>query len=428
MRLLFLAVSQRAYGETVIGLSLARQLARRGVQSHFVVEAAAEPVVARGGFPYTALDASAGPLARLMVDEVVADFQPDAIVLADYLIYYRTMYTEFRINPWFIDRYGIPVLPIDIWQVAGRGTEADFGGKREPVADPRINELPACLQPVPIAAPQAGAASAGRRCQVFPYRLSENDGRVSRRTKTHIRDTFDIPAGHRLVLVTVAGWQNSLDSRYDARFHRVAARVPLLLAHYLRALSPDTHFLFVGDVPAALSELPADRTIVLPSSSPRRFGVLLGAADLVISLNAASTTVAQAIMADVPALVIANKFTVPAGGDHGADGADGLALTPEVRDWLADTVPLYPFRVWPLGYHGFLGPVLAGNPYADALAVTELLDEQGTVSAAEALLYDHATQDAYARARAGYHQIVAGLPDTCDTFTLAAQTAGLNTR
>ena len=51
MRLLFLAVSQRAYGETVIGLSLARQLARRGVQSHFVVEAAGEPVVAQGGSP-----------------------------------------------------------------------------------------------------------------------------------------------------------------------------------------------------------------------------------------------------------------------------------------------------------------------------------------------------------------------------------------
>jgi Family of unknown function (DUF6365) len=429
VKLLFLALSQRGYGETVIGLSLARQLAPLGVQSHFVVESAAEQVVARGGFPYSVLDVAAGPLARLVLDEVVANVRPDAIVLADYLIYFRTMYTEFRLNPWFIDRYRLPIIPIDIWQVAGRDTAADFGGEQEPITDPRIHELPACLQPVPIASPLAGQGTPEQASRRFPYRLTESDGRVSRRTRDHIRTTFDLPRDHRLVLITVAGWQSSLDARYDARFHRIADRVPLLLAHYLRALPPRTHFLLVGDVPAALRALPADRTVVLPSCSPRRFGVLLGAADLVISLNAASTTVAEAIMADVPALVIANQFAVQATDNGQATGDGGsLKVSPAVRSWLADTVPLYPFRVWPLGYHGFLGPVLAGNPYADALALTELLDEEGTVTEAEAILYDKATQDAYARARADYHQTVTALPDTCETFTRAARAAGLTMR
>jgi hypothetical protein len=72
--------------------------------------------------------------------------------------------------------------------------------------------------------------------------------------------------------------------------------------------------------------------------------------------------------------------------------------------------------------------VLAGNPYADALATAELLDERGAVTALEAALFDQATRDHYARARADYHQTVATLPDTCEAFTCAAHAAGLAMR
>jgi hypothetical protein len=99
-----------------------------------------------------------------------------------------------------------------------------------------------------------------------------------------------------------------------------------------------------------------------------------------------------------------------------------------VRTWLAGTGPLYPFRIWPLGYHRFLEPLLAGNPYADTLATAELLDEDGVMTVLEAALYDRATRDTYARARAGYHRTVAALPDTCEAFTRAAQAAGLTVR
>jgi len=423
MKLLFLALSQRGYGETVIGMSLARQLSPLGTQCHFVVEARAEPVVSHGGFGYSVLSESMGPLAGQALDDVVASVRPDALVLSDYVIFTRTMRTAFQLDPWFIDRYQLPVLPIDIWALDGRDLEIDFGGRAGRPIHPRIRQLAGHLQPVPLAHPRAAAGG-----RAFPFRLSDADGRISRRTRGHLLSTLGIPRGHRLALITFAGWQRAPDPRYAERFHRMARRVPLLLARYLRSLPPTTHFMVVGDLPDALRALPADRLIALPSCSPRRFGVLAAAADLLISLNAASTAVAEAVLADVPAVVFSNRFTLTE-----ADLAGDLAGGPEkvsdfVRSWLAGTVPIYPFRIWPLGYHRFLEPLLAGNPYSDALATAELLDEDGAVTVLEAALYDQATRDAYARARADYHRIVASLPGTCETFSHAAQAAGLTLR
>jgi hypothetical protein len=425
MKLLFLALSQRGYGETVIGMSLARQLLPLGVRSHFVVEASAEHLLHHSGFAYSVISAEMGPLAGLVIDDIVSTVEPDAFVLSDYVIYTRTMRSAFGLDPWFIDRYGLPIVPIDIWELDGRDLSIDFGGQAGPPIHPRIRQLAGHLQPVPMARPQPRGGG-----QAHPFRLSAMDGKISRRTREHLFTTFGIPRGHRLALVTFAAWQESPDARYDERFHRIARRVPLLLAHYLRSLPATTHFLLVGNALETLRGLPADRTVVLPSCSPKRFGVLVGAADLVISLNAASTSVAEAVMADVPAMVLSNRFAIAEADmlEEVAGGFESGQASEFVRSWLGGTGPIYPFRIWPLGYHRFLEPLLAGNPYADALATAELLDEHGAVTVLEAALYDQATRDSYARARADYHRTVAALPDTCETFTRAAQAAGLSMR
>lgn len=423
MKLLFLAMSQRGYGETVIGMSLAQRLSAIGVQSHFVVEAAAEHLLRRSDFAYSVISESMGPLVRLVIDGIVSEVEPDALVLSDYVIYTRVMRNHFRLDPWFIDRYGLPVLPLDIWALDGRDLAIDFAGQAGPPVDARIQQLGGHLQPVPLARPDGSRRG-------HPFRLVEDDAKISRRTRDHLFTTFGIPAGHRLALIAIAGWQRAPDPRYVESVHQMARRVPVLIAQYLRSLPPTTHFLLIGDVPEALRALPADRTIVLPSCMPKRFGVLLGAADLVISLNASSTAVAQAIMADVPAMVLSNRFALPDGAlpDQVASEFASGKVSDFVRSWLAETGPVYPFRIWPLGYHRFLEPLLAGNPYTSTLATAELLDEHEAVTVLEAALYDQATRDAYARARADYHRTVAALPGTGEAFTRAAQAAGLPMR
>jgi hypothetical protein len=419
MRLLFFALSTAGYGETVIGLSLARQLQSAGVESQFVISPVSEQILKRSGLRYTLIEQRMGRLARLLIDEQVRQFRPDAIVLADYYTFSGVFQNRFGLHPWFIDEYQVPVLPIDIWEWARTPFAVDMFEEDRPV-DKRLMDMPAWLRPVPLAHPERGG-------QAYPFRLWEESERVTRRTRAHLFDTFGLGSRDRLVLLTIAPWQQLPEDKYLSSIGTHVLRgVPRLLAHYLRQLPDTTHFLILGQAPPELAGLPADRTHVLPPCSPARFTTLLGACDLVLSLNAGATTVARALISDIPAIVLVNGLAVgtPEAVEE-AGAAIGSGLTSAVRDWLAGMLPLHKFRMWPLGFYDFLEPLLAANPYTEALTTIELLDEKAVVAGISRELYDIATMDAKAAARARYLAVLDAEVSTRKMFAELASDLGL---
>jgi hypothetical protein len=120
-----------------------------------------------------------------------------------------------------------------------------------------------------------------------------------------------------------------------------------------------------------------------------RFDELLAASDLLLTLNVAATTIGTALAARVPVLALGSA------GRH-----------PDV----------HPFRVWPLGLAGFLAPVLAGNPYLDAIETAELLDGDATVAACRRLLHDPVARDAHLGRRDAYVATLSRLPSGADLF------------
>lgn len=420
MKLLQLALSTLGYGETLMGLSLADQLEPAGVESYFVASPISETVIDRRNRQYQILDRRMGPLARLVIDDVVEQFEPDAIVLADYLTFSGVFDTYYGLDPWFVEEYDLPILPIDIWEWENTSFVLDMPGDEPHEIDKRILDMDAHLRPVPLAHVDAGGTGRG-----FPYRLWGESEKISRRTRSHLLMTFGLKPTDRLVLLTVAPWQQLESQRYRSTIGRMAGEVPRLLAHYLEQLPDNTHFLFIGKVPPALAGLPADRTITIPPCSPKRFGALLGLADLVLSLNIGATTVARAILADIPAMVLTNSHTAEGEAEIDRLDADLGGLTPGVRAWLDEVGLVYPFHMWPLGFSSFLEPLLTDNPYTGAIAQAELLDEKAVVAGMTDLLYDTGTKRRYADARATYQRSVAQLPPTPDVFAAAARRVGL---
>lgn len=419
MRLLFFALSTAGYGETVIGMSLARQLQPLGVESHFIISPVSAQVLARSGIRHTVIDQRMGPFARLLIDEDVSQFRPDAIVLADYYTFTGVFEKRFGLRPWFIEEYQLPILPIDIWEWEKTSFAVDMFEEDRPV-DKRILEMDAFLRPVPLAHPE-------REDRAYPFRLWEGTERVSRRTKDHLFTTLGLGARDRLVLLTVAPWQQLPEDRYLSSIGTHVLRgVPKLLAHYLRQLPETTHFLLLGQTAPELAALPAERMHVLPPCSPSRFSTLLGASDLVLSLNVGATTLARAVTSDIPAIVLTNSFTVPGPGAVPEVEARLGGLTDTVRDWLMDMFPLHQMRMWPLGFHSFLEPILTENPYTSAFCDLELLDERAVVDGIAHALYDAGTRDRLAAARADYLAILDTQVDTRKAFAEAASGVGLN--
>jgi hypothetical protein len=420
VRLLHFAMSTLGYGETLIGLALADQLVDAGVESHFVITPISETVVRRSGHPYTVIDAPMGGLARLIVDDLVREFRPDALVLSDYWTFVGIFERQFGIDSWFIEEYELPILPIDIWEWDRTDFVIDICGKTDHAVSRRIQSMPAHLRPVPITHPDDQSNP-----RAFPYRLWQDDERISRRTRGHLFTTFGLERADRLVLLTFAAWQQVPPANCTEDAARIIKAVPDLMNTYLRQLPDTTHFLIIGHVPPGLTQLPADRVHVMPPCSAKRFSTMLGLSDLVLSLNAGATTVARAVLADTPSMVVTNQFRVRDGAELDGVGAAVGGLSDNVRDWSASALPLYPFRMWPIGWHSFLDPVLSDNPYTDAVTHVELLDERGVVDGISAALYDKATIEQTAAARAEYRKAVAALAPTAEVFASAASRVGL---
>lgn len=418
MNLMFFALSTAGYGETVIGLSLARQLEPLGVRSHFVISPVSEQVLRRSGVPFTTIEPRMGRLVRLLVDEDVRQFKPDAIVLADYYTYTGVFRERFGLDSWFIEEYGVPILPIDIWEWDKTSCAVDMFEEDRPT-DKKILDMDVFLRPVPLAHPD-------REGRAYPFRLWEGTERVTRRTKRHLYETFGLGSRDRLVLLTIAPWQHMAEDKYLSSIGTHVLRgVPRLLAHYLAQLPDTTHFLIIGEVPPELAALPGSRVHALPPCSPARFTTMLGASDLVLSLNIGATTLGRAVLSDIPAVVLTNGFAVPDAVAIGEVEAKLGGLTSGVRSWLGDMLPLHQMRMWPLGFWEFLEPILAGNPYTGAFTDLELLDEPAVVQGLERALYDPATRDRLAAGRAQYLSILDAQVDTRSVFAAAAARVGL---
>jgi len=182
----------------------------------------------------------------------------------------------------------------------------------------------------------------------------------------------------------------------------------------------------VGQAPPELAELPAERVHALPPCSPARFSTLLGSADMLLSLNVGATTMARAVLSDIPAVALTTNFAVPDLQAIPEVEAKLGGLSDPVRQWLTDMVPLHRMRMWPLGFHSFLDPILSDNPYTRAFVDIELLDEDAVLQGVTSALYDAPTRDRLAAARADYLKILDAQVDTHAAFAEAAGRLGLS--
>jgi hypothetical protein len=236
------------------------------------------------------------------------------------------------------------------------------------------------------------------------------------RGTTPRRETLRARAGlgerDRLVLMTTASWQ-VVPAQVHPYNVRIATLVPPLIFEYLARLDDTVRVVHVGPTPLPGAEA-FPRYQYRPPLQPAAFQELLASADLVLSLNVTATTIWSSFRHDVPALAVVNS----ASGETAEELRAGLARPPSpfLARHLEALAPLHRFRIWPSGLHAFLAPVLAGNPYVDAIDVVELLDETGFVDRCQRLLFDPATRADAAARRAAYVARIERLPRPAEAF------------
>src|SRR6266568_4608963 len=396
----FLAMSRFAFGEALLGLRLARQLHDRGDRVLFLAPSTLGVMLAGAPVRFGNID-----LVWSRIDEALRDVLQAqtcaSVVLLDAASVFLALYL-LGLHDRFLERIAEPVVALDVWNLPETNLRWDTGTDVWPI--PAVAaRLRRRLVPVPFVRVAAGPG----RFNAMPA-AADAGGRA----RAELRRELGLGDGDRLILLTTAKWQ-TLFAQVDAYQIHIARIVPMLLVAHLQRLDARVRILHVGPDPLIDgAALPAYRFV--PQMAPARFREVVTACDLVMTLNVAATTITTALRHDVPVVVVVNSCSAA----HPDELAAALPrpLPPGLAERIGELTPLHPFRVWPLGLHEFLTPVLAGNPYLDCLDVVEILDGDAVLEACRRLLFDRAARDDAAARRAAYVAAVDQLPAAADAF------------
>lgn len=395
---LFLAAPAAAFGEVATGLRIARALVAEGDRVLFLAGADVRVLFQGSGVEHRPIDAEIFSLKRFATRLIDAE-RCASLTLVDVTSVYLTL-DPIGVELSFLERLPIPVIALDFWNLRQAGPEWDFGPDAMEVPPP-ARAFERRLLPVPLAHPDAGPGAFAALPEASTPALS----------RASVRAGLGLSPGDRLVVWPTSRWQQP--ELQNWKHHaRLARQVPVWLAMVLARLGPRVHLLHVGPQASPAWAEWGSRYRFEGQVAADRLRELMGAADLLLSLNTTATTNFAAIAAGLPTVAVMNS--------RGGTQDELTALLPDasetLRGWLAGAAPLHPFRLWPLGLFRFLTPVLAANPFTDALLQVELLDEEVLVESCRALLFDEATADAQRQAQARYRDRVAALPGPAAAF------------
>jgi hypothetical protein len=378
MRHLFLTVHEVAFGEVLLGVRLAAELAAAGDEVLYLAPRAVAPALRGAPVRFGAIDYAMRGLDTTL-QAVAAETRVDSVCLVDA----QATFASFQHRGLDCGRLltmPAPVVALDAWDLAAAGLFIDFGAGGFSL-DPRVLSVPR-LVPVPFARP----TSRGAYC-ALPVPTQDPAARSRGRAR------LDLAESDAMVLFPTAAWQHMEATSPEQRAG--ARAVPALLAAYVEAVGATLVHVGPWRLPGVEALGAAYRH--LPQLPRAEFADMVAAADLLLSLNAAATSISSALAARLPVLLL-HHDAVPA------------QVGPRVARFLAGAPAPPPFRAWPYGLRRLLGGALLDNPFSDAVPSIELLDEPAVLAAATALLRDPA-RIADARQRSeSYAATVRALP------------------
>ncbi len=394
-RHLFLSLTQATFGEMVLGLRVAEDCRSRGEAVDFLAPAALDHFFT--GTPFRHLPVTLTPAmdlgSRLL--QALGRGGYSSLVLVDLTCILLTLH-QLMIDETFLLRLPAPAIALDLYNMPETDLTVDHGPLSTPLAS-LANAFARRLLPVPFVRPScAGAFDALPR--LAP--ISESHRRT-------LREDLGLGEQDRLLLLGSSRYQ--YPEVQVVKPHERAARIlPRLVFDRLASLGPRVHVMHLGPQPFAGTEALGDRYHYRASLPPERFQELLQSADLQLSFNTGAVTSMSAIAAGVPVLLGINSYA--------ARTLDQLlALLPQApsagfTEMLRELVPVYPFRLWPQGYHHFLAPLMRDNPCQQALRTVEVLEEQSLVETCHALLFDQKERETVRAGQNAYCRQVRALP------------------
>lgn len=398
-RLLFFGLGHLSNGDVSIAADFARQLPPTGFEVCFVTAPEAAPLVRSLGLAVQPLRSESPEGNVAAVDALVSDFRPDLLVAADaFTLNYSTTWSGLSLG-LLRERYGLPLASFDQYDYPAADYVVDFYAGHRTRFPRLLDDCDLLIRNSPLnrpAPPTPGVIVTRMVCGTARPGSPDSAPRS--------------PADPPVVFLANSKWEY-VNVVKSAALAQLVEAMPAIIHSHLAALGRPLRVVHVGPVswqfPIAehLEYRHFDR---LPQPM---FHEQLAAADLFVTANVASVTLAQAVLAGVPSLLLQNHRVL----DVGRLTAQGCAPA-----WLRAAAPgltmAAPFRVFPWGWHDLLGPVLSANPYTGCFRTVGVFERGAVLRELTTLLDDAPSRTALHEAQLSYRDRLSAVAAPAEAF------------
>ena len=382
---LFVTPSETGTGEAMTASYVARDLLRHGHAVHFAASRTTAPLLSDIFVDRVTLFAGSTAENQGLWREVVRTVRPDAIVFADYPLLFMTSGSVHLASPQWADDLRAAATHLVTFDHVGfaQGPGMVFFGP------PHLTMHAENFLPVPqemevlLPCPLFEGRVPGFRGT--PVRYWNLPLTLPTATRKQTRDRYLADGEEFLLVHSTPRWAIRMAGEMGLPHYEM---LPRLMNHYLSDLQARVVMVSVNDG----SLLPEERSShlrivnVAPVSADELERLLLSA-DLVLSDNTVSASLAKAVCAGVPTLALTNSLRL-----QQAAAVDDRMVADTVNEMeRRKSGCIFPFEVFPIWSRRELQQlgVLEQPLYKEALVNVELYGGRQTAQLLEALLTDH---------------------------------------
>jgi hypothetical protein len=369
--LCFIVTSYWAYGELAIAMDFASRARDGGHNALFVIPPSHESIVKQSGFDYMILLPKSKKINIRLLNAIEKTFRPDMVILSDFLNYVFCE-AHYGLQSDDLAIFSGKIGAFDIYDFGSSQGKVDtYGFLARNMQQLSVDRYDVLLQPCPV------NHTSGKAGKIFRYKLFGTLRACSEEERSDSREKLGIAKKEKLVLLTSAIWQQQYRLYEDiAPFIRACNKNTEAI---LRALGPEYKIVSVG-AQSLFTEGAPDNFRHFDKLPPARFREVAASCDVCVSNNYISTSMARAVLEGIPVLLLSNSIVKSESKEQWLryDGRQLPAILDECRR-------AYPFRMFPVGWYGFLKDIVKNNPFYSLMMHAELFHTEDAVERIERL-------------------------------------------
>lgn len=352
MKVLFIVTSFWAYGELIIAMNFAKKLAKDGHKPHFLIPPKHKRIVDQNGYKNTVLIPKAGKINRILMKDIEYSISPNLVILSDFLNY-NYCEVHYGITKEDLSIFSGKIATFDnfSWELKRNGMDS-YGFNSNVLKEADINLYKYKICPCPIVN-QKSQFKKGH----FMFSIGDNDINITDDFKKKYRNELNLPLDKKIILVTVALWQQVPDKYKEAA--KFVEESEDLFYKLLEDLSKENLILCIGESNRTITN---ENIIKLKSMNTDEFDKYAAVSDLYLGRNLTSTSMIRVALSGIPCAIMMNSK---------CEGKEK-----------------YGYYMFPVGWYHFLEPVFKDNLYSKVITFLEQYEVDKNIKKINEILYN----------------------------------------